>query len=105
MFIPIAKLTHPTGFGVLDEKGTNPNTAAILEWVVALVFSFYVLSFIIDLLPAVRTHHHMSHPAVAEMGAYGGASGTNGYVEAFPPAAFEDGTFEHGGTRGPARNF
>jgi len=31
------------------------NTAAVLEWIVALVFTFYVLSFVIDLWPAVRT--------------------------------------------------
>lgn len=31
------------------------NTAAVLEWIVALVFTFYVLSYVIDLWPAVRT--------------------------------------------------
>ncbi|KAF9881311.1 frag1 dram sfk1 family protein [Colletotrichum karsti] len=31
------------------------NAAAILEWVVAFVFSFYVWSFMVDLYPAVRT--------------------------------------------------
>ncbi|RYP24524.1 hypothetical protein DL765_000544 [Monosporascus sp. GIB2] len=31
------------------------DVAAILEWVVALIFSFYVFSFFVDLLPAVHT--------------------------------------------------
>jgi hypothetical protein len=31
------------------------NVAAILEWVVALIYIFYVWSFIIDFLPATRT--------------------------------------------------
>ncbi|KAM0335733.1 hypothetical protein ACHAQA_000783 [Verticillium albo-atrum] len=36
----------------------NSDPAAILEWVVAFVFSFYVFSFIMDLWPAVRTKNH-----------------------------------------------
>lgn len=35
------------------------NSAAVLEWVVALVFTFYVLSFVVDLLPSVRTKSHL----------------------------------------------
>ncbi|RYP52840.1 hypothetical protein DL768_002089 [Monosporascus sp. mg162] len=31
------------------------DTAAILEWVIALIFSFYVFSFVVDLLPAIHT--------------------------------------------------
>ncbi|KAI9046542.1 hypothetical protein LZ554_009288 [Drepanopeziza brunnea f. sp. 'monogermtubi'] len=31
------------------------NPGAVLEWVIAFVFTFYVLSFFIDLLPAVKT--------------------------------------------------
>lgn len=31
------------------------NQAAVLEWIVAVVFTFYVLSFVVDLWPAVRT--------------------------------------------------
>lgn len=35
------------------------NVAAVFEWVVALIFTFYVLSFLLDLLPSVRTKHHV----------------------------------------------
>ncbi|KAK3398944.1 Frag1/DRAM/Sfk1 family-domain-containing protein [Sordaria brevicollis] len=33
----------------------NYNPAAVLEWTIAFIFSFYVFSFWIDLYPAVRT--------------------------------------------------
>ncbi|RYP61346.1 hypothetical protein DL769_007759 [Monosporascus sp. CRB-8-3] len=31
------------------------DAAAILEWVIALIFSFYIFSFFVDLLPAIHT--------------------------------------------------
>ncbi|KAJ5876340.1 Frag1/DRAM/Sfk1 [Penicillium soppii] len=31
------------------------NVSAVLEWVAALIFAFFVFSFVIDLLPSVRT--------------------------------------------------
>lgn len=43
-------------FVVLTSRGTY-NPAAILEWVIAVVFSFYVFSFYVDLYPAVYTKH------------------------------------------------
>lgn len=43
------------------------NTAAVLEWVVSLVFTFYVFSFFMDFIPAVRTKHHQSRETMAEM--------------------------------------
>ncbi|KAK6376437.1 uncharacterized protein PV06_06011 [Exophiala oligosperma] len=36
----------------------NRNVAAVFEWIVALVFTFYILSFLLDLLPSVRSTHH-----------------------------------------------
>lgn len=33
--------------------------AAIFEWIIAFVFTFYVLSFVLDLLPSVRTKRHI----------------------------------------------
>lgn len=35
------------------------NVGAILEWCIAFVFTGYVLSFVIDLLPSVRTRRHL----------------------------------------------
>jgi len=37
----------------------NRNIAAIFEWIVAFVYTFYVLSFVVDLLPSVRTKKHI----------------------------------------------
>jgi hypothetical protein len=40
-------------FGVLDDKDMY-NSAAVLEWVIALIYTFYVWSFAIDFIPAVK---------------------------------------------------
>ncbi|KAF2972582.1 hypothetical protein GQX73_g989 [Xylaria multiplex] len=50
----VVELGLAIGFGVSSRR-KEYNHAAILEWVVALIFSFYVFSFIIDLWPAVAT--------------------------------------------------
>ncbi|RDW68470.1 hypothetical protein BP5796_09127 [Coleophoma crateriformis] len=34
------------------------NAAAVLEWAIAFIFTFYVLSFFVDLIPAVHTKGH-----------------------------------------------
>ena len=34
---------------------SKQNVAAVFEWVVALIFTFYVLTFLVDLLPAARS--------------------------------------------------
>ncbi|KAI8951387.1 Frag1/DRAM/Sfk1 family-domain-containing protein [Xylaria longipes] len=52
----IVELALAIGFGV-TRKQNDTNTAAILEWVIALIFSFYIFSFIIDLWPAVATRN------------------------------------------------
>jgi hypothetical protein len=43
-------------FGVLS-KQHRYNQAAIFEWVISLVYIFYVWSFVIDFLPATRTRN------------------------------------------------
>jgi len=43
-------------FGVL-QRGSEVNKAAILEWIISLIYIFYVWSFIIDFLPATRTRN------------------------------------------------
>lgn len=52
----VVELGLAIGFGVTRNRGDFDNSA-ILEWIVALVFSFYVFSFIIDLWPAVATRN------------------------------------------------
>jgi hypothetical protein len=46
-------------FGVLADRD-HYNGAAVCEWVVSLVYTFYVWSFAIDFLPAVMTKHYAS---------------------------------------------
>ncbi|KAI1824662.1 hypothetical protein F4861DRAFT_505175 [Xylaria intraflava] len=50
----VVELGLAIAFGVEDVTGAY-NHAAILEWIVALIFSFYIFSFAIDLQPAVAT--------------------------------------------------
>ncbi|CAJ2507853.1 Uu.00g090390.m01.CDS01 [Anthostomella pinea] len=52
----IVELGLAIGFAVCNFR-KDYNHAAILEWVVAFVFTFYVFSFIIDLYPAVKTRN------------------------------------------------
>ena len=35
------------------------NVAAVFEWIVALVFTGYILSFLLDLLPSINTKNHV----------------------------------------------
>ena len=37
------------------------------EWVIALIYAFYVWSFAIDFIPAVRTRHYASKETEVEM--------------------------------------
>ncbi|KAK4943944.1 hypothetical protein LTR66_000288 [Elasticomyces elasticus] len=88
------ELALAIAFGVSQIKG-NTNIAAILEWVIALIYFLYVISFILDFLPAIHTKHHrfapMSVDQAQEMGedpnaisATGGpvysSGGTNAYT-------------------------
>jgi hypothetical protein len=58
-------------FGVA-QKTHRSNLAAIFEWIIAFVYTFYVLSFFIDFLPAIRTKHHQSHQTEMQMAEEGG---------------------------------
>ena len=73
------------------------NVAAVFEWAVALIFTFYVITFFVDLLPAVRskqarTNEEVLHMGEAEnrtggMGSMGAANGNGNGVEYKPPGA------------------
>ncbi|TGJ86169.1 hypothetical protein E0Z10_g2585 [Xylaria hypoxylon] len=52
----IVEVGLAVGFGV-SSRLHNYDNAAIFEWVVSLIFSFYIFSFIIDLWPAVATRN------------------------------------------------
>ncbi|PKS10746.1 hypothetical protein jhhlp_002503 [Lomentospora prolificans] len=50
----IVELALIIAFGVCS-RVKKRNTAAVLEWVIALIFSAYVFSFVVDLWPAMHT--------------------------------------------------
>lgn len=57
----IVELGLAIGFGYCmgSQKTSLKNPGAILEWTIAFVFTGYVLSFMVDLLPSVRTRRHL----------------------------------------------
>lgn len=71
----------------------NYNVAAIFEWVVSFVFTLYIISFFIDLYPAVRTkapHARFPKPTPGDMeeanGDYQGyGNGSHHYTQAHTP--------------------
>lgn len=57
----IVELALAIGFGVCigSNQSSKQNPGAVLEWTIAFVFTGYVLSFVVDLLPSVRTKNHV----------------------------------------------
>lgn len=74
LFFIVVEICVAIAFGATQAED-HRNAAAVLEWVLAFIFTFYIFTFVMDLAPAIKTKHHMSHPAVTEMGAYGGPNG------------------------------
>ncbi|KAF4221169.1 hypothetical protein CNMCM5878_009966 [Aspergillus fumigatiaffinis] len=56
----IIEVALAIAFGICTRRNSGKkNVAAILEWVIAFVFTGYILSFVVDLLPSVRTRRHI----------------------------------------------
>jgi len=55
----VVELVLSIAFGLCLRSSGRQNAAAVLEWVIGLLFTFYVVSFVMDLLPAVRLRHHL----------------------------------------------
>lgn len=63
----IVELALCIAFGVLgDRKRYNP--AAVVEWTISLIFTFYMWSFAIDFIPAVRVAHYRDKEAETKTG-------------------------------------
>ncbi|KAL8764426.1 MAG: hypothetical protein Q9184_000131 [Pyrenodesmia sp. 2 TL-2023] len=86
-FIIIEILLAAVFIGTSFTKG-NKNIPAVFEWVIALIFTFYVLTFFVDLLPASRNHQkatnlelgHVDGPVDEQTGnGYATANGVHGY--------------------------
>lgn len=61
----LVELAMAVAFATTSFRGQR-NVAAVLEWVVALIFTGYVVSFLLDLLPSVRTKGRGLEPVVEE---------------------------------------
>lgn len=48
-------------FGILTVQGLY-DAAAVFEWTISFIFSFYVFSFVIDLVPAMYTRKGRGDP-------------------------------------------
>ncbi|CZT05656.1 related to FK506 suppressor Sfk1 [Rhynchosporium agropyri] len=53
-------------FGVLGHQ-KKYNSAAVVEWVISLIYTFYVWSYVIDFIPAIRTRHYASKETEIDM--------------------------------------
>ncbi|KAF9730393.1 hypothetical protein PMIN06_011424 [Paraphaeosphaeria minitans] len=80
-------------FGVTRKKDKY-NAAAVLEWTISFIFFFYVLSFFIDFMPAVRSKHYQSRETEMDMAEQGGLPMGDG--------AANDGQYFRGNTNGYA---
>jgi hypothetical protein len=102
-------------FGALN-RTKKWNAAAIVEWVIALVYTFWVLSFVIDFLPAASPKNHqmnttpganLEEAAIENAGVahddsanrYGRTFGNNGDVH-YPSGTTASGGVTHGWTNG-----
>jgi len=72
----IVEVCLAVGFAATSFK-KQYNAAAILEWAVSFIFTFYVLSFIMDLAPAVRGHGVASKETEAGMETNDGLNGNS----------------------------
>ncbi|KAI5358963.1 hypothetical protein Slin15195_G114120 [Septoria linicola] len=52
----LVEIALAVSFAVMGQQGRYQR-AAVLEWVISLIYIFYQWSFIIDFLPATRTRH------------------------------------------------
>jgi hypothetical protein len=90
-------------FGV-SSKLKHWNVAAVLEWVISLVYTFYVLSFFMDFVPAVHGHGHgkQSHETEEQMAAMGGFDGApHSHGEQYAPGRhYANGNGHTNGTNG-----
>ena len=68
-------------FGVLGDK-EHYNPAAVLEWVISLFFILYMLSYVVDFLPAISSKDNRFPPIQMESGEVNGANNLGGDVYA-----------------------
>jgi len=66
LFFVLIEIALAIAFASCNFKG-SANAAAVLEWAVAFLFTFYVLSFFVDLIPAVHAKGYSSDTTAMQM--------------------------------------
>jgi len=66
LFFIIVEVALAIAFGALNRTHTY-NAAACVEWIIAFVYTFWVLSFVVDFLPVMDVKDHMEEPAISEL--------------------------------------
>ena len=66
--------------------GSHQNVAAGIEWTIAYIFTFYILTFILDLLPSVQNSRHVPQGVkeAEKRLEEGGAVNGNGSASRYP---------------------
>lgn len=67
LFFILAEIALAIAFGVTS-KTHKWNVAAILEWIIAFLYGFYVISFFVDFLPALSTKNQTQMQMAEEGG-------------------------------------
>ncbi|KAH7418018.1 Frag1/DRAM/Sfk1 family-domain-containing protein [Cadophora sp. MPI-SDFR-AT-0126] len=62
----IVELGLAIAFGALSRQ-KRYNSAAVCEWVISFIYTFYVWSYAIDFIPAIRTQHYASKETEIDM--------------------------------------
>jgi hypothetical protein len=96
----IVEVALAVAFGVCSNQG-RLNTAAVLEWIVAFIYFFYVLSYFLDFTPALRTKHHQSHETEMQQAEAGGAGGEGDYYRGESTSGLNNG-YSNGAANGYA---
>ena len=97
----IVEVGLAVGFIVCTYTG-HYNPGAVFEWVIALVFTLWVLSFLMDLLPAVRTKHRKDEAGAPQLEMGHGAG--NAHVVGGGRGDSYDGATLTNGQTGPGYN-
>ncbi|KAF1815510.1 hypothetical protein P152DRAFT_390820 [Eremomyces bilateralis CBS 781.70] len=100
LFFIVTEVALAIAFGAL-QRVDNWNAAAVLEWVIALIFTFYLLSFFVDFIPAMHTKHHQSRETSIAMAEAG--EGRNGQANGY--AKGDQGRFTYGNKKSKGRRW
>lgn len=92
-----------TAFGVLNNQN-HYSAGAVVEWVIAFIFTFYVWSFAIDFIPALETRQGRYH-GESQIGMAEREADADGTTAAPPFSMPHDGRYYANGTTHGANGY